>query len=483
MAMKRRDKPGLELGDVYRVVSGERPEAGESDPYVLLAHHLVTHCVVLGMTGSGKTGLLMVMIEEALRDGIPILAIDVKGDLANLLLAFPSFGIEHVRPWAESQKKPGDRRSIEQIAEELAAQRKEGLTSWGITEAALKDFNERIAVRVVTPGSTAGEPLHLLSSLERRSPRWDDDPEDARSALSAAVSLVLRLLGRDSDPAKSREHVFLSLLAERRLLAKEPSDLASLLGDVLNPPITTVGALEVDAFLSEGERRSLAAALNALLASPSFATWRQGDSLDVEAWLKPKGKRTPVVIVSVAHLDDEERALVLGVLLEEVVSWVRSLPGTQDLRALVVFDEIYGFLPPDPHNPPTKKPLGRLIRQARAYGVGVVVATQNPMDLDYKVLSNAGLWIIGRLITDADRKRVVDALAHAVSADRALKRELNQLLSRLEPRCFVMHNMHDPGGLKVLKPRWAMSLLRGPMTREELRVGLARRGIGRDASA
>lgn len=468
MAIKRRDKPGLELGDGYRVVRGERPEAGECDPYVLLAHHLATHCVILGMTGSGKTGLLMVMIEEALREGIPILAIDVKGDIANLLLSFPSFDVEHVRPWAEAQKKPGDTRSIDEIAKELAAQRKEGLTSWGINEAALRDFSERIAVRVVTPGSTAGEALHLLSSLERRSARWDDDPEEARSTLSTAVSLVLQLLGRDSDPAKSREHVFLSLLAERRLMAKEPSDLASLLGDVLNPPITTVGALEVDAFVSEGERRSLAAALNALLASPSFSAWRQGASLDVGAWLAPQGKRTPAVIVSVAHLDDEQRALVLGLLLEEVLSWVRSQPGTQNLRALLFFDEIFGFLPPDPHNPPTKKPLGRLFRQARAFGVGIVVATQNPMDIDYKMLSNAGIWIAGRLITDADRRRVVDALAHAVSADRTLKRELNQLLSRIEPRCFVMYNIHDPTGLKVLKPRWAMSLLRGPMTTREL---------------
>jgi hypothetical protein len=227
----------------------------------------------------------------------------------------------------------------------------------------------------------------MLSSLERRSARWDSDPEAARAALSAAVSLVLRLLGREPDPAKSREHVLLSVLAERRLVAGQVAELGALMADVLSPPIERIGALSVDTFMKKTERRALAAALNTLLASPTFANWRQGASLDVSEWVARRQGRTPIVVVSVAHLDDEERALVLGVLLEEVLSWVRTLPGSQRLRALVVFDEVYGHLPPHPANPPTKRPLVALMKQARGFGVGVIVATQNPMDLDYRALS------------------------------------------------------------------------------------------------
>jgi hypothetical protein len=321
---------------------------------------------------------------------------------------------------------------------------------------------------VITPGSSAGESLHLLSSLERRSARWDVDPEAGRAALSAAISLVLRLLGRDPDPAKSREHVLLSLLAERHFRRGEGADLTSLLRDLSDPPIDEVGALALDDFLPKSERKALAAALNTLLASPTFASWREGAALDVGEWLTPKNGRTPAVILSVAHLEDEERALVLGVLFEEVLAWVRSLPGSQRLRALIVFDEVYGFLPPHPQNPPTKRPLVSLMKQARAFGVGVVIATQNPMDLDYRALSNAGLWCIGRLQTDADRARVVDGLAASAGFDRAATQALTKTVSRLASRWFVVRDAHS-NGIGLVQPRWCMSLLRGPMTRTELK--------------
>jgi hypothetical protein len=424
------------------------------------------------MTGSGKTGLLTVMVEEALRAGVPVLAIDVKGDLPNLLLAFPSFAPSLVAPWATAMAAPSDERSEAQIAAALAEERRRGLEAWRIGEADLAAFHAKTELRVVTPGSTAGEPLHVLSSLERRSPRWDHDPEVARASLSAAVSLVLRLVGRDPDPARSKEHVVLSLLAERRLRAGEPAELGALLADLGEPPIDVVGALPLDKFLPKSERRALAAALNTLLASPTFASWRTGATLDLDAWLAPTPSgKTPAVIVSVAHLDEEERTLVLGVLLEEVLAWVRSQPGTQRLRALVVFDEVYGFLPPHPANPPTKRPLVSLMKQARAFGVGVVVATQNPMDLDYRALGNAGVWCVGRLQTDADCERVVDGMATATDSARGKgsARALAGTVKRLAPRWFVMRDAHAGGAAPVLmQPRWAMSLLRGPMTRGEL---------------
>jgi hypothetical protein len=260
------------------------------------------------------------------------------------------------------------------------------------------------------------------------------------------------------------------VLAEARLSEGEPADLATLLEALANPPIDRVGALSVDAFMPKSERKALAAAVNALLASPSFALWREGVTLDVADWLKPVNKRTPGVIVSVAHLDDTERALVLGVILEEVLTWVRSLRGTQRLRALIVFDEVYGFMPPHPANPPTKRPLVSLMKQARAFGVGVVVATQNPMDLDYRALGNAGLWCVGRLQTDADRERVLDGMSSSGSGLAMKTSELDRVVKRLAQRWFVMRSVHSEPGLCFLQPRWAMSYLRGPMTRNEIRM-------------
>ncbi len=416
--------------------------------------HLVTHGVVVGMTGSGKTGLLTVMIEEALQAGVPTIVIDVKGDLPNLLLSFPTFAPQALEPWTE-----GD-------AVKAAEQRRAALTAWNIGERELGRYHDTTSVRVLTPGASSGEPLHVLSTLERRSSRWDTDPETARDALSASVSLVLRLLGRDPDPARSKEHVLLSVLAERRFMRGQNAELGALMEDLTDPPIDRVGALPLDSFVKKADRRALAAALNTLLASPTFASWRQGASLDVADWLEKRDGRTPAVVVSVAHLDDDERALVLGVVLQEILCWVRTLGGSQKLKALVVFDEVYGFLPPHPANPPTKRPIVALMKQARAFGVGVVIATQNPMDLDYRALSNAGLWCIGRLQTDADRERVMDGLA---LTENEVPSGLDTILQRLAPRWFVVRDAHQASRPVLLHPRQTMTLMRGPMTRKEVR--------------
>jgi hypothetical protein len=445
----------LRLGS-WRYVDG-----AEGGPKLELpAKHLVTHGVIVGMTGSGKTGLVNVLVEEALRAGIPTIVIDVKGDLPNLLLTVPSLDGASLAPWIQA----GDG-AVDQIAED----RRKGLEAACIGAAELQAFCDTTTLRVITPGASSGESLHVLSSLERRSARWDTDPESARDALSAAVSLVLRLLGRDPDPARSREHVLLSVLAERRLASGQNADIPALMQDLTTPPIPQIGALPINSFLRKSERSSLAAALNGLLASPTFTSWRKGASLDVSEWVAPREGRTPGTIVSVAHLDDEERQLVLGVVLEEILSWVRGLPGSNSLRALVVFDEVYGYLPPHPANPPTKRPIVSLMKQARAFGVGCVIATQNPMDLDYRALSNAGLWCLGRLQTDADRARVLDGLRGATRADDDAA-DLGRVLTQLAPRWFVVKNAHaSEVGPVLLHPRFAMSFMRGPLTRNELR--------------
>ena len=454
--------PSLYLGAMRSFERGS-----ESSALHLPAHHLTTHGVVVGMTGSGKTGLVTVLVEEAMQSGVPVLVVDVKGDLPNLLLAFPNFDAAHIEPWVEAHPRALEGSSAAAVATRLAEERQKGLAAFGIGEPELAAFKANGFVRVITPGSDAGELLHVLSSLERRSDRWDTDVDGARSALSAAVSLILRLLGRDSDPARSREHVLLSVLAEQRLVAGQPADLGALLPDVVDPPFSSIGALTVNAFMSKRARNELAAALNTLLAAPTFASWRKGATLDVGEWMKPVEGRTPTTILSVAHLDDDERALVLGVVLEEVLTWVRGLPGSQRLKALIVFDEVYGFLPPHPASPPTKKPLVALMKQARAFGVGVIVATQNPMDLDYRALSNAGLWCLGRLQTDADRTRVIEGLANEAGIGES-EDELAAVLKQIVPRWFVMRNAHT-SATSFLQPRWAMSFMRGPMTRQEVR--------------
>jgi len=423
--------------------------------------------------GTEVAALFYSLIESAklagAEAGVPTIVIDVKGDLPNLLLAFPDFDPTRLEPWVEVDRDANAPGEAAARARAVAEERRAALGACRIGEAELGAYAGGTHVRVLTPGGSAGEPLHMVSSLERRSARWDSDPEAARDALSAAVSLVLRLLGREPDPAKSREHVLLSVLAERRLAVGESADLRVLMKDVLAPPIDEIGALSVNAFMKVSERKALAAAMNSLLASPTFASWRQGATLDVAEWVTPKAGKTPIVIISVAHLDDDERALVLGVLLEEVLSWVRTLPGSQRLRALLVFDEVYGFLPPHPANPPTKRPVVALMKQARAFGVGVIVATQNPMDLDYRALSNAGLWCLGRLQTDADRARVLDGLAAARGADSADASALSDTLKRLAPRWFVVRNTHAASPPILVKPRYAMTFMRGPMTRMEIR--------------
>jgi hypothetical protein len=443
----------------------------EAPPYELPSHHFVTHGVCLGMTGSGKTGLCVVLLEEALRSKVPVVLLDIKGDLANLLLTFPQLAPAEFAPWIDADGVRRAGRTLEEVAAETAARWREGLARWGLGAPDVAALRDGVAFRIITPGTTAAEPLHVLSSLEAPSALWELDDEAARESLSAALSLLLRMIDHEADPTRSREHVLLALLAERRLRAGEPCPLESLVADLQRPPLARVGALPLDDFLPASERAALAGALNTLIASPTFATWRQGAPLDPGAWLAPRADgRTPAVIVSVAHLDDAERSLVLSLVLEQLLAWVRSLPGTSDLRALVLFDEVYGFLPPHPASPPTKRPLMALLKQARAFGVGLLLATQNPMDLDYKALSNAGLWFVGRLQTDADRARVVEGLAGASAAGESVDPQaLGAVLKTLPGRTFYVRNVHDARGPGLLEVRWPLAWLRGPLTRQELR--------------
>ncbi len=452
-------------------LGGIRPlnGSGPTRAFTLPGDDLVTHGVILGMTGSGKTGLLVVLVEEALRAGVPVLMIDIKGDMPNLFLTFPGLCAAEFEPWLDRSALAHGSGSRQEAARAAAERWRSYLAPWGLGPPQVAALRAAVAPRLFTPGSMAAEPLHVLSSLEHPHPLWATDVEAAREALSASVSLLLRLIGRDPDPTRSRDHVLLSLLAERRLRDGLGADVASLLEDVRHPPLERIGAMAVHEFVSKRERLALAKALNTLLASPTFESWRTGATLDVASWLAPRADgRAAATIVSVAHLDDAERTLVLGIVLDQVLAWVRTQPGTQHLRALLVFDEVYGFVPPHPANPPTKRPLVSLMKQARAYGLSVLLATQNPMDLDYRALSNAGFWCAGRLATDADRERVVSAMATNSGPCAVEPSELAQVLKGLTPRWFLMRNVHRSPGLALLQSRTTLCWLRGPMTRADL---------------
>ena len=378
-------------------------------------------------------------------------------------------------PWVEAAQDDEDGVADDVDVDRAIEARRKGLTAGGIGEAELARFAETTLVRVLTPGSDAGEPVHLLSALECRSHRWDTDVQGARTTLSAAVSLVLRLLGRDGDPGKSRDHALLSVLAEARLMRGETANLAQLLGDLISPPVANIGELPIDAFVPPRARAELAADLNTLIASPSFASWRRGQAIDVAAWMQKVNGKTPATIVSVAHLDDEERALVLGVLLEEVLSWVRGLPGSARLKALVVFDEVYGFVPPHPANPPTKKPLvalmkrrGLCARDAKPDGLGL------PRALECRHVDARS--IADRRGPCARRRGLGRRQAEFAGFPLGKESSLGNVLKQLAPRWFVVREAKQ-SKLTLLQPRWAMSYLRGPMTQVEIRRARSARDV------
>lgn len=407
---------------------------------------LRTHGVVVGMTGSGKTGLCLVLLEELLSAGVPIIAIDPKGDLGNLGLLFPSLAPEEFKPWCGKEDP-----SV------LSSRYREGLQSWNLGPAHVAQLRERMALTVYTPGSEAGIPVNLLGSFKRPPEALLHDDEAQRELVADLVSGLLGLVGRTIDPVKDPAHVVLCQLLSRAWAEGEDPDLETLILRLVDPPFSKVGVFPLDKFFPPDERMKLAMAFNAVAASPSFAAWTRGLPLDAERMLA-QGPKTPVSIFSLAHLEEGERQLFVSMLLGRVLAWSRTQPGTEDLRAIVFFDEVAGYLPPYPQNPASKGPLLTLMKQARAVGVGVVLATQNPVDLDYKALSNAGLWCIGRLSTAQDRERLLKGIEG---------QNLDGLVSGLERRQFLLHQASGEAPT-VMNVRHALCFLRGPFTRVEL---------------
>ena len=435
-------------------------------PILYNSRDLTTHAVCVGMTGSGKTGLCIGLLEEAAIDGVPAIVIDPKGDLVNLMLAFPDLSGPSFRPWINEATAEQKGITADELAEREAAKWKKGLADWGQDGDRIRRLRDAAEFAVYTPGSDAARSVSVVSSLDPPRAEGGQGAELVTERASGVVSSLLSMLGVDADPVRSREHILLTTILQSAWGQGRGLDLAGLVHAVQSPPFTRVGVMELESFFPSKDRFELALLINNLLASPGFQPWLAGDPLDINQMLYTETGKPRVAIFSIAHLDDAQRMFFVSLLLNEVVAWMRTRSGTSSLRALVYMDEIFGYMPPV-ENPPSKKPLLTLMKQARAFGVGVVLATQNPVDLDYKALSNAGTWFIGRLQTERDKKRLADGLASA--AGDIDSNDLSKTIGSLEPRTFLLHNVHEDKPV-IFQTRWVMSYLAGPLTRAQLRL-------------
>ncbi len=454
------------LGRRHDLATGETL----AEPLVYDSKDLTTHAVCVGMTGSGKTGLCISLLEEAALDGIPAIAIDPKGDLGNLLLAFPNLEPADFRPWIDESEASRRQMSPDEFAASQAELWRNGLAKWNEGPERIRRFCEAADRVIYTPGSSAGIPITVLKSFHAPPAELVADADAFSERTASATSGLLALLGIDADPVRSREHIFLSNVLNAAWREGQDLDLRQLIQYIQRPTFDKIGVIDLESFYPAAERYKLAMSINNLLASPSFASWLEGESLDIGRMLyTPQGKPR-LSIFSIAHLDDAQRMFFVTILLNEVLSWIRTQPGTSSLRALLYMDEIFGYFPPLA-NPPAKRPMLTLLKQARAYGLGCVLATQNPVDLDYKGLSNAGTWFLGRLQTERDKARVIEGLegASAQAGSTFNRQQMEATLAALGNRVFLMNNVHRDAP-EVFHTRWAMSYLAGPLTRGQIKI-------------
>jgi hypothetical protein len=440
------------------------------DNYVMYdARDLTTHAVCVGMTGSGKTGLCIDLLEEAAIDRVPAIIIDPKGDITNLMLTFPDLRPEDFRPWINIDDARRKGMDEDEYARNQADSWRSGLASWGQDGERIRMMKETADFMVYTPGSDAGTPVSILQSFAAPKLNWDVEAEILRERIQGTVSALLGLVGINVDPVRSREHILLSNLFEHFWRLGEDLDLAKIIISIQDPPIRKLGVFDLDTFFPQKDRFELAMILNNIIAAPAFQSWLQGQPLDIPSFLATETGKPRHSIFYIAHLSEPERMFFVTMLLNQIVTWMRTQAGTTSLRALVYMDEVFGFFPPVA-NPPSKKPMLTLMKQARAFGIGMVLTTQNPADLDYKGLTNAGTWFIGRLQAERDKARLLEGLESAsAEVGSALDRNaLDNIISGLGKRVFLLHNVHEEKPV-IFNTRWAMSYLRGPMTRMQIR--------------
>ncbi len=431
---------------------------------------LVTHGVVLGMTGSGKTGLCLALLEEAAMDGVPVIAIDPKGDIGNALLTFPNLSPQEFRPWINEDEARRKGQSPDDYAAAQSALWQKGLGEWGQSAARIQKLRATVDMAIYTPGSNSGLPVSILSSLNCPPAEVMDDAEALADRIESTVSSLLGLMGVEADPIQSPEHILLSNIVSTCWKKGQNLTLENLVRQIQQPPLRKIGVVDLESFFPETKRSALAMKLNNLLASPGFSTWLEGEPLDIQRmYYTPEGKPR-ITIFCIAHLSDTERMFFVSLLMNQLLGWMRAQQGTTSLRSIFYMDEIYGYLPPTAM-PPSKKPLMILLKQARAFGLGILLATQNPADLDYKALANIGTWWLGRLQTERDKMRVLDGLEGAANTagGKFDRQEMEQTLAGLGNRVFLMNNVHEDHPV-VFTVRWLMSYLSGPLSRPQIKA-------------
>lgn len=450
------------LGKEYDIQAKEHTE----DLVLYQSKDLTTHGVIIGMTGSGKTGLGIGLLEEAAMDNIPVIAIDPKGDLGNLKLTFPGLSDEEFKPWINAREAENKGLSVDEYAGVQAENWRKGLADWGQDGKRIEILKQNVDVNIYTPGNSSGIPVSALRSFAPPSPEVLEDADALANQIQITTTSLLSLVGVSTDSLTSREHVLIANILSYYWHLGQTLSLEELIISIQNPPIDKIGVMAVESFYPEKDRFALAMQFNNLLASPSFKSWLEGEPLDVKNFLYTNEGKPKVSIFSIAHLEDSERMFFVTMLLNEMISWMRSQPGTSSLRAILYMDEIFGYLPPTA-NPPSKAPLLTLLKQARAYGLGLLLATQNPVDLDYKALSNAGTWFIGRLQTERDKDRVLAGLEGVAAGGYFDKKQTEQILAGLGQRVFYLHNVHQEEPI-LFNTRWTMSYLAGPLTRKQI---------------
>ncbi len=453
------------LGKKYDVANKQIAD----EPVLYDSKDLTTHAVCVGMTGSGKTGLCISLLEEAVIDNIPTIIIDPKGDMTNLLLTFPELKPEDFRPWINESEAQTKGISPDEYAAKQAELWKSGLEKWGQSGERINKFKSNAEFAVYTPGSNAGLPISILNSFTAPSKEVLEDTDVYSESISSTATGLLGLLGINADPLRSREHILISNILKFYWDNGKDLDLAGLIQSIQSPPITRIGAFDVETFYPSKDRFELAISLNNLLSAPGFQNWFEGEPLIIDKFLYTSAAKPRVSIFYIAHLNDNERMFFVSMLLNQMIGWMRKQTGTGSLRAILYFDEIFGYLPPVA-NPPSKKPMMLLLKQARAFGLGLVLATQNPVDLDYKALSNIGTWLIGRLQTERDRLRVLDGLesASAESGGAMNRNEIDKIITSLDKRVFLLHNVHEDHP-EIFHTRWVLSYLAGPLSRIQVK--------------
>ena len=455
------------LGKEYELAARKRRD----DMVLYDSKDLTTHAVIIGMTGSGKTGLGIGLLEEALIDNIPIIAIDPKGDLTNLMLNFPQLRPEDLRPWVNETDALNAGLSPEQFAAKQAQLWRKGLAGWGQAPERIARLKAAADFAVYTPGSSAGLPVSVLRSFDPPPQAVSQDTDLLRERIQTTATSLLALLGMEADPITSREHILISNILESVWAQGRALDLAGLIRTIQTPPFERIGVMDLDSFYPAKDRFQLAMRLNNLLAAPGFEAWLEGDPLNIGRMLFSDDGKPKASIFTISHLSDSERMFFVSMLLNEILAWMRTQAGTSSLRAILYMDEIFGYFPPV-KNPPSKAPLLTMLKQARAFGLGVVLSTQNPVDLDYKGLSNTGTWFIGRLQTDRDKARVLAGLEGAAAGTGFDRGRMEEVLAGLGKRVFLLNNVHENAPV-TFETRWVLSYLRGPLTREQIKVLMA----------